>query len=214
MTEEFRPKILAFLCHWCAYAGADLAGISRAQYPPTIRVVRSDTGGCAILVLETIDINGRWEGTFTFTQFESDQPIPSDGGGGGDSDGGLEGCDLSFIGAIFAEILGKPLPMTMDITVDEQGNGTGVMYLDTSAVVAAIQAQYPDMEVSASNEPQTFTFIYQGNTLNFQTQGDMAAGTMTATVARQGDALVMNGSLSSSQDGFFAYATWTVTKAE
>ncbi len=38
--EGFQPKILAFLCNWCAYAGADLAGISRFQYPPTIRVVR------------------------------------------------------------------------------------------------------------------------------------------------------------------------------
>ena len=38
--ERFQPKILAFLCNWCAYAGADLAGISRFQYPPTIRVVR------------------------------------------------------------------------------------------------------------------------------------------------------------------------------
>jgi F420-non-reducing hydrogenase iron-sulfur subunit len=36
----FQPKIVAFLCNWCAYAGADLAGISRFQYPPTIRVVR------------------------------------------------------------------------------------------------------------------------------------------------------------------------------
>ena len=38
--EGFQPKILAFLCNWCAYAGADLAGISRFQYPPNIRVVR------------------------------------------------------------------------------------------------------------------------------------------------------------------------------
>ena len=38
--QDFQPKILAFLCNWCAYAGADLAGISRFQYPPTIRVVR------------------------------------------------------------------------------------------------------------------------------------------------------------------------------
>jgi F420-non-reducing hydrogenase iron-sulfur subunit len=36
----FEPKILSFLCNWCAYAGADLAGISRFQYPPNTRVVR------------------------------------------------------------------------------------------------------------------------------------------------------------------------------
>jgi len=40
MTEEFRPKIVSFLCNWCAYASADLAGISRIQYPPTVRIVR------------------------------------------------------------------------------------------------------------------------------------------------------------------------------
>ena len=36
----FRPKILCFCCSWCSYAGADLAGVSRFQYPPTIRIVR------------------------------------------------------------------------------------------------------------------------------------------------------------------------------
>jgi len=37
---EFRPKILCFCCSWCSYAGADLAGVSRFQYPPSIRIVR------------------------------------------------------------------------------------------------------------------------------------------------------------------------------
>ena len=36
----FEPKIIAFCCNWCAYAGADLAGISRMQYPPTTRIIR------------------------------------------------------------------------------------------------------------------------------------------------------------------------------
>jgi F420-non-reducing hydrogenase iron-sulfur subunit len=38
--DVWEPKIIAFLCNWCSYAGADLAGISRMQYPPNIRVVR------------------------------------------------------------------------------------------------------------------------------------------------------------------------------
>jgi len=37
---EFDPKIVGFLCNWCSYAGADLAGVSRIQYPPNIRIVR------------------------------------------------------------------------------------------------------------------------------------------------------------------------------
>ena len=38
--SEFKPRIVAFLCNWCGYAGADLAGVSRFQYPATIRVIR------------------------------------------------------------------------------------------------------------------------------------------------------------------------------
>jgi F420-non-reducing hydrogenase iron-sulfur subunit len=40
MSEEFEPKIIAFCCNWCSYAGADLAGVSRLQYPPNIRIIR------------------------------------------------------------------------------------------------------------------------------------------------------------------------------
>ncbi len=40
MSEEFEPRIVAFLCNWCSYAGADLAGTSRMQYPPNIRIIR------------------------------------------------------------------------------------------------------------------------------------------------------------------------------
>jgi coenzyme F420-reducing hydrogenase delta subunit len=38
--EIFEPKIITFLCNWCSYAGADLAGVSRIQYPHNIRVIR------------------------------------------------------------------------------------------------------------------------------------------------------------------------------
>ena len=38
--SEFEPKILAFVCNWCTYAGADLAGTSRIQYPPNVRIIR------------------------------------------------------------------------------------------------------------------------------------------------------------------------------
>ncbi len=40
MNEEFNPKIVAFACNWCAYSAADLAGVSRFQYPPNIRIIR------------------------------------------------------------------------------------------------------------------------------------------------------------------------------
>ncbi len=39
-TEAFEPKIIAFVCNWCAYGAADLAGVSRLQYPPNARLIR------------------------------------------------------------------------------------------------------------------------------------------------------------------------------
>mgnify|MGYP000285776067 CR=1 FL=1 len=37
---KFTPKILGFLCNWCSYAGADLAGVSRVQYYPNVKIIR------------------------------------------------------------------------------------------------------------------------------------------------------------------------------
>jgi len=39
-NEEFEPNIVAFLCNWCSYAGADLAGTSRMHYLPNIKIIR------------------------------------------------------------------------------------------------------------------------------------------------------------------------------
>ncbi len=38
--SNFEPLIVTFLCNWCSYAGADLAGTSRMQYPPNLKVIR------------------------------------------------------------------------------------------------------------------------------------------------------------------------------
>ena len=38
--DEFDPLILAFCCNWCSYTGADLAGVSRQQYPTNVRIIR------------------------------------------------------------------------------------------------------------------------------------------------------------------------------
>jgi F420-non-reducing hydrogenase iron-sulfur subunit len=40
MPDDFEPRIIAFLCNWCSYTGADLAGTSRMQYPPNVRIIR------------------------------------------------------------------------------------------------------------------------------------------------------------------------------
>ncbi|MFC1907093.1 hydrogenase iron-sulfur subunit [Chloroflexota bacterium] len=44
-ANEWEPKIIAFLCNWCSYAGADLAGVSRLQYPPNTRIIRVPCSG-------------------------------------------------------------------------------------------------------------------------------------------------------------------------
>lgn len=54
---EPEPKAIVFACNWCAYAGADLAGVSRKQYPPTVRVIRTMC-------------SGRFDPTFVLRAFE------------------------------------------------------------------------------------------------------------------------------------------------
>lgn len=54
--ENFEPKIIGFLCNWCSYAGADLAGVGRMQYPANLRVIR-------------VMCSGRVDPTFVFKAF-------------------------------------------------------------------------------------------------------------------------------------------------
>jgi len=55
---SFEPKIVAFLCNWCSYAGADLAGTSRIKYPPNVRPIR-------------VMCSGRVDPTFVLKAFAS-----------------------------------------------------------------------------------------------------------------------------------------------
>ena len=53
--DKFEPRIIGYLCNWCSYAGADLAGVSRFQYPTNIRVIRMMCSGRLdpVVILET-----------------------------------------------------------------------------------------------------------------------------------------------------------------
>ncbi|TSA29885.1 MAG: hydrogenase iron-sulfur subunit [Bacteroidetes bacterium] len=53
---EFNPTIVAFLCNWCSYTGADLAGTSRMKYKPNVRVIR-------------VMCSGRVDPTFVYKSF-------------------------------------------------------------------------------------------------------------------------------------------------
>jgi F420-non-reducing hydrogenase iron-sulfur subunit len=55
--SDFEPKIVGFLCNWCSYAGADLAGTSRMKYAPNVRVVR-------------VMCTGRMDPTFVLKAFQ------------------------------------------------------------------------------------------------------------------------------------------------
>ena len=44
-SETYEPKIIGFLCNWCSYAGADLAGASRLKYPPNLKIIRVPCSG-------------------------------------------------------------------------------------------------------------------------------------------------------------------------
>lgn len=45
MATVFEPRIVGFLCRWCSYPGADLAGTSRIRYPPSLRIIRVPCSG-------------------------------------------------------------------------------------------------------------------------------------------------------------------------
>ena len=56
MGKEFEPNVIGFLCNWCSYAGADLAGTSRIKYPPNIKSIRVMCSGRVdtVFVLEAL----------------------------------------------------------------------------------------------------------------------------------------------------------------
>ena len=56
MSETFEPKIIAFVCTYCTYAGADLAGTSRLKYAPNVRIIRLPcTGRISLLIINHVD---------------------------------------------------------------------------------------------------------------------------------------------------------------
>ncbi len=62
LAEEPQEKILAFACNWCSYAGADYAGVSRLQYPPNVRLIRTMC-------------SGRVDESFIWRGFEQGAPV-------------------------------------------------------------------------------------------------------------------------------------------
>jgi len=66
MAGGVEPKILAFLCKWCSYAAADLAGVSRFQYPADIRTMLTMCSGRVDPVFVLEGLRSGFDGVFVF----------------------------------------------------------------------------------------------------------------------------------------------------
>jgi hypothetical protein len=175
-----------------------------------ITVRRLDSDAASIITFEQIDLNGTWTGTLTFTDFTADPgSVPSSVPEGEINE---EGCNLALLASIMEKLKGLPLPMTMDITVDESGNGTAITLIDMTSVASQLNTG-EDSNVSVNNEPQTIPFTFSGNTLTFQVEQSSGGTTsMTGTVRTQGDTLVIQGIMTGGGPGYTFKAVWSVTQ--
>lgn len=155
-----------------------------------------------------IDLNGKWTGTLTFTDIKLSpetqaaldkvaQNPPEE----------LEGCDLSSIGAILEQLKGKPCSMSLDITTQEGGTGTAVLFIDFSALG----------EVTEPQGPAQVPLTWKDRTITISTNQEGQATTITGTATKRGQQYVMNGTMTivASEEGKMVYtlsAEWQTTK--
>lgn len=165
-------------------------GVTLPEDKGTIVVTRLDNQAKSIITVETFNINGLWSGTFTVTNVTiTDQEAAK-----------KEGCSA----AIFEQMKGVPFPMTIDIVANEAGEGTGQMFIDFSSM---------SEDGEASNEPQTIGLSMAGNTVTF-TPNAGGITSMKGVVSRQGDSLLMKGTLSAGGPGFKMTSVFTLTKPD
>ena len=154
----------------------------------TSSTTTSSTTTTTTVVVDHPDINGHWAGSYTFTAID----VPASA----ESELEAQGCSIAELKALE----GKPLPMTLDLTVDAQGKGTGVLFVDFSSVSA-----------DATSSPQNVSVSYVGNTVTLTTED----GTETkGEVSSQGGRLVIGGSQTQSDQGISITAVWQVRKAQ
>jgi hypothetical protein len=137
-----------------------------------------------------LDINGNWSGTFTVTDVTITDKKAAE----------KEGCSA----AILAAIKGKALPATMDITVDDAGQGSSVFQIDASSLSS---------DGKSSSKPVNFGVSYTGGSITFEPQGGGSGiSGMTATVVRAGTNLAMRGVMTASGKGWKMTASVKLTK--
>lgn len=163
---------------------------------PSLTVTRKDSGAASVISFEEIDINGHWTGTFTITEVNitSDEAKQS---------AEQQGCSLEFLN----DLKGKPLPMTMDITIEDSGKGSVTWVIDTSSL------QQPDGE-SLESSPKTYEATFSGDTLTIQLPpSDTGTMTMVGRVSKKDGGLVLTGELAvKDQSGYSLKAVWTLKR--
>jgi hypothetical protein len=161
---------------------------SRGATTTSEATTSSTTSSTTTTLIGPLDINGLWTGSYTFAAID----VPPEA----ESELQAQGCSVAELKALE----GKPLPMTLDITVDAQGKGTAVLFVDFSSVSS-----------DASSEPQTVSVSYVGDTV-ILTADD---GTeIKGQVSSQGGRLVISGTQTQADQGITVTSAWQVTQAE
>lgn len=182
--------------------------VSDPKNPTTIVVTRKDTGAASVITLDQIDLNGFWEGSLIITNIElSPEAQEAFGQLAENPPEDLEGCDLSSIPAVLEQLEGKPCPMTLDITAQEDGTGTVMLFIDFS----------PLGEVAEAQEPAQVPMTWSGNSITFSATEGGQAMTLSGEASRSGDSLVMNGTMTivATEEGtmlYTLYAEWRAMK--
>lgn len=147
---------------------------------------------------EQIDVNGKWAGTFTVTGVSMDEKTRAEAEKAAKS----EGCDLTDA---LEQLVGKPIPMTMDISVDPGGTGSAIVFIDYSVIKDA-------KGKPLSSKPSRENVTYGGNRLTLANEG--GSGAMSGTASRSGSTLTIRGTTSVAESGLTLTGVWTVSRSE
>jgi len=169
-------------------------GVTLPKDEGSIKVTRADNGASSLISIEQLDINGAWSGSFTITDITiTDQEAAEE-----------EGCTAIILEA-FNALKGKALPMTMQVTVDEFGQGNAVTFIDVAAAD-------PTGEGGTSSEPQNWGVSYASPSITFTPEDAEGITSLGATVSRNGETLVMKGSMTGGGAGWTMKAVFTLNK--
>ena len=166
---------------------------------PTITVTRSDNGAASVIAFDKIDLNGKWTGTLTIT----DWTAGSDSGtSGGDA---VAGCSGETAKAVIEALKGKPLVMTMKITVDDTGAGNAVTVIDAS------KANLGKGASGTKSDPQTLPLTYSGGVVTIQLPaGSGGTLTMTGNVSREDGVVIVKGTLAGGSSDSSLQGVWEI----